>query len=104
MLAFPPIVENLKFLLLHREYCYSLCTVYMPWGDTYKLTRDNTFRYLKRLGVGEIDANLVLDYLWNFRSVILSIDEGTFVGVSEEELKSLAKEGILSEKFNDKVA
>ncbi len=102
--VFPPIVENLKFILLLREYGLPLFEIYMPFGDSYKLTRDNTFRYLMRLKMCEIDVNAVLDYLWNFRAVVLSIDEGTFVGVSEEELRSLSKEGVLSEKTHGQVA
>jgi len=100
---FPPVVSNLKYLLLHRDFCSALVTVFMPWHDTYKLTRDNTERYLKLLGVHFSDINAALDYLWNFRAVVLSVPDGTYVGVSEEDLFKLAKQGVLTERSDEQV-
>jgi len=102
--VFPPVVRNLKYLLLHRECQSALVKVFMPWHDTYMLTRDNMERYLKLLGVSFQDINDVIDYLWNFRAVVLSVPEGTFVGVSEEDLYTLSKQGVLTEQANGKVA
>jgi len=102
--VFPPVVRNLKYLLLHREVHSAMVTVFMPWYDTYMLTRDNTERYLMLLGVDFVDVNALLDYLWNFRAVVLSVPDGTYVGVSEEDLFMLAKQGVLTERSDEQFA
>jgi len=59
-------------LVFTREKRASNLTIYLPDGDSYKATVDETLLYLKMLGCEELVAEDILHRLWNFYAVWVS--------------------------------
>jgi len=90
---FPPIVKSIEYLFLLREYRDDKITIFVPWGDSYYVTHDELLLYLSKLGIDEIIGSRIADYIWNFMSIYVDVPEGSFVWLSEEDLKRLVRSG-----------
>lgn len=83
---FPPIHASIETLRFYRGVRESFLTIYLPNGDSYDLTVPQAMLYLERMGLDNIQAQDVLNYVWNFYTVHLDLPTGRYIWIPPEEL------------------
>ena len=87
---FPPLEKSFEFLLAKREMCDNRIMLYLPTGDSFYLKPAEVSQYLKMLGFE--DYNNCVDYIWNFRTVVVDLVSQKYTWIGRDRLMEVVNE------------
>lgn len=88
----PPIKDIGDFVIMYRELGADEVIIVLPNKDTYESSMEEARTYLHMLGVpDELGA---VDYVWNFRGVLVDLNIMTLDPMSLEQAMRFAHEQV----------
>lgn len=87
---FPPLEKSFEFLLAKREMRDNRIMLYLPTGDSFYLKPVEVSQYLKMLGFE--DYNHCVDYIWNFRTVVVDLVSQKYIWIGRDRLMEVVNE------------
>ena len=79
---FPPLIENLEFLVFSRQVNDKYITLYFPNGNSYYLDVEEIKNYLRLSGIEES----VFDHAWNFYHIYYDLETRQIIQIKEDDV------------------